>query len=561
MSRRRRNARPLPPMETRSITVSTSSPVEVRTSESSASPLRIDVVAVPWDSTSRMTTSGYRERFTRGSLDPRVMVGIPVIDGHTGQAVGVVEQARDEPVGMVATMRLSDTALARDLYVLARDGALGASLGFDASSEDASLDRSGVVTRSRATPREVSLTPLPAYEDARVLATREAPTMPDYTFADPSAVTVTSDADPSVPDTAPVTDSAPATETRSAPARRGPVVNYATVDDVEALAARLDATRSAAPSSSGHPLARFGSFGDYAAAVFRGEATPDEVRALTDQVPADNPGVMPPSWLSDVRGIVARSRSLIEGTGGAMSPGSTGLSIEWPYFDGDLGVLVGAQSAPKTEVTSVAVGIKKGTANLVTYAGGSDLAFQLIERSSPAYLDAYLRIMAAAYGYVTEQRFGAALATDGTDVTGVTLATLYAGIVEASSDVADATGTAPSIVGISPDLWPSIAGAIDSDGRPLYPPVNPSNAPGVPNGPGAVNGISIAGVTAVRSIGLPASTIVVTNGDAVRWAEDGPRTVSADNVALLGRDVAVYGYATTAMFIPQGVRVLDLGTP
>jgi len=533
-------------------------PDEVRTT-STTDALRVDVVAVPWDSTSRMTTSGYRERFTRGAIDPTSMVGLPVIDGHTGQAVGVVEHARDDARGLIATMRLSDTALARDLYVLARDGALGASLGFDASHEDASLDRAGIVTRSRATPRELSLTPLPAYEDARVLATREAPTMPDFTFDSPSAVTVTSEADPSVPESGPVTDSAPATETRSAPARRAaPVVNYATTADVEALAARIDATRSAPSTPSAHPLSRFGSFGEYASAVFRGDASDLEVRALTDQVPGNNPGVMPPSWLSDVRGIVARSRSLIEGTGGAMMPGETGLSIEWPYFDGDLAALVGIQSAPKTQVTSVAVDIEKGTASLVTYAGGSDLAYQLIERSSPAYLDAYLRIMAAAYGVVTESAYATRLATGGTAVSGASVATLYTDVVEAASDVADATGNAPSVIGIAANLWPSIAGAIDSDGRPLYPFSGPMNAPGSPIGVGAVGGITIAGIRAVRSIGLPDDTVVVTNGDAARWTEDGPRTVAAENVALLGRDVAVYGYATTALFIPQGVRVLDL---
>jgi HK97 family phage prohead protease len=524
--------------------------------------MRVDVVAVPWNSTSRMLRDGYRERFVRGAVDPEAMVGLPVIDGHTGQAVGIVEQARDSEVGLIATMRLSATSLARDLYTLARDGALGASLGFDGSGKDATLDRAGIVTRSRVTPRELSLTPLPAYEDSRVLATREAPAMPDYTFTDPSAVTVTSDADPSTPaaEASPAsTASADPGETRSArPSRQAPVVEYATLADVEALAARLDATRSSAPSSTGHPLGRFGSFGEYASAVFRGDASPAEVRALTDQVPADNPGVMPPSWLTDVRGIVARSRSMIEGTGGAMSPGATGLSTEWPYFDGDLAALVGIQTAPKTQVTSVAVGIEKGSANLTTYAGGSDLAYQLIERSSPSYLDAYLRIMAAAYGVVTENAYAGRLAVVGTPLAGVTLATLYAGVIEASAKVADATGNAPSIIGIAADLWASIAGAVDSDGRPLYPFSGPTNAPGSPTGAGATGGITIAGIRAVRSIGNPAGTITVTNGDAARWMEDGPRTVSAENVALLGRDVAVYGYATTAAFVPGGIQVLDL---
>jgi HK97 family phage prohead protease len=511
------------------------------------SPREVDVLIAPWDTVSRVTRDGYRERLTRGAYAASECVGLPVIDAHHGTAAGIVVAARDTPAGVVGTLRMSDTERGRDLHTLAADGALGASLGFDADGRDVTVDRSGIVTRSRVTPREVSLTPLPAYQTARVLATREAPTMTDPTPATPEA------------STAPPTGTAVAApETvRTAPPS-APVVQYATAADLETLAARVDAERAAPPAvASAHPLARYASFGDYVGAVYRGDASPDEIRALADQVTPDNPGVVPPAWLGDVRGIIARARRLIDGTGGALPPGASGLEVAWPFYDGDLAALVGVQAAEKGPITSVKVSLKRGATDLVTYAGGSDIALQLIERSTPAYLDAYMRIMAAAFGVVTEAAFGAALVAGGVKIPGGTPAGFHATIVAAASDVDDATGMAPSVIGIAADVWPSIAGAVDGDGRPLYAPIGASNAPGTPDGPGAVGGISVAGIPAFRVKGLPAGSAVVTNGDAARWVEDGPRTIDAANVGALGRDVAVYGYAAPALFSPAGVVVLE----
>jgi HK97 family phage prohead protease len=511
-------------------------------------PRRIDVLAVPWDSTSRVTREGYRERFARGATTADALVGLPVIDAHFGTAVGVVEAARETDAGIVATLRISDTDRGRDLYTLSADGALGASLGFDADARDAVRDRSGVVTRSRVLPREVSLTPLPAYETARVLATREAPPMPDTPPATTDAApTATADA---APDT--VRTSAP-------PTTSAPVVEYVTPADLEAAIAQADARRAAVPNNGaghGHPLSRFDSFGSFAQAAYRGEVTPDEVRALVDQTTDNNPGVVPPSWLGEVRGIVARTRYLIEGTGGAMSPGASGMSAAWPYFDGDLSTLVGPQTDEKTEITSARVDVKKGAADLVTYAGGSDLAFQLIERSSPAYLDAYLRIMAAAYAAVTERAYTLAAVAAAGAGTAATVAAFYPAVIDQAAAVFDATGSAPSVGLLAADVWSAIAGKVDADGRPIYPPVNPQNAPGTPNGVAATGGIVVAGIPFYRSKNLANGNALITNGDAVRWLEDGPRTIQADNVALLGRDVAVYGYGAAAPFIPAGVRRL-----
>jgi hypothetical protein len=46
---------------------------------------------------------------------------------------------------------------------------------------------------------------------------------------------------------------------------------------------------------------------------------------------------------------------------------------------------------------------------------------------------------------------------------------------------------------------------------------------------------------------------IVTNRAACGWFEDGPRTISVDVAANLGRETAIYGYAVFAPFISAGI--------
>ena len=113
-----------------------------------------------------------------------------------------------------------------------------------------------------------------------------------------------------------------------------------------------------------------------------------------DQVTGDAPGLM--AGLSgQVRGIIDPGRPGIT-LFGREGLTDSGMSVDWPYFDGTLAGLVGAQATEKSEITSAKVRIEKGTTPLATYAGGADISYQLLRRSSPSFLDAWSRIMLAA---------------------------------------------------------------------------------------------------------------------------------------------------------------------
>src|SRR4029078_1340944 len=87
-----------------------------------------------------------------------------------------------------------------------------------------------------------------------------------------------------------------------------------------------------------------------------------------------------------VTGIGSRGRPAITAFGGPAPIGDVGMSVTWPYFDGTLTDLGAAQSAQKPEILSSPLDIKLGTEALVTYAGGADIAFQLIRQADPSVL-------------------------------------------------------------------------------------------------------------------------------------------------------------------------------
>ena len=330
----------------------------------------------------------------------------------------------------------------------------------------------------------------------------------------------------------------------------------AVVADVQARAAIDDLRREvqavAHVAEPVHALAQFRSFGEYSKAVLDGL----ETRALFDQVTGDNPGVMPPVWLQQVRGIIDLGRPVITNVGGPQSAGTVGLDINWPYFDGVLTDIVEEQADEKGEVNSVQISIEKGTATLKTYAAGSDISYQLLQRSQPSYLDAHNRIMAASYSTVTDRQFTGDIWQQGTgtinyDLSADTTGSVFrSAVFEASMECEDATGMPASIVYASTALMIEIGGW-----ESFFPaPYSVQNVSGVATASSLL--VNVSGLRVVRAKwldGNAARHAIVTNGESARWIEDGPRLANAENIGKLGRDIAIYGYGVTAAYLPAGI--------
>ena len=475
-------------------------------------------MAVPYNVPTKL--GGVQESFARDAFTPEDVIGKPLAYRH-GEPVGVITGAENREDGLYIDFQIVNTAQGRDAATLVRTGASkGLSVGFTPIKSAWSKTRDKV-QHLTAGLMEVSLTHMPAYATAGVSVIREGMKMnPEETTEE--TVVVSEDK-----------------EAREA------------IASVREQVASIEARAFA--SEPVHPLAEYRSFGDYSKAVYGGEV---EARALFDQVTGDNPGVMPPIWLQTVAGIIDLGRPVITGVGGPQSAGTSGLEINWPFFDGDLTTIVELQANEKDEVNSVQISLEKGTATLATYAAGSDISYQLLQRSQPSYLDAHNRIMAASYSTVTDRVFTNNMWTQSNntniyDLAGDTTgADFRAAVFTASMEVEDATGAPASVVFASTALMTAIGGW-----ESFYPaPYSVQNVSGVATA--STLQVNVSGLRVVRAKWLDTDAdrhAIVTNGQAARWIEDGPRLATAENVGQLGRDIAIYGYGATATYLPAGV--------
>jgi HK97 family phage prohead protease len=475
-----------------------------------------------------------RETFLRGAFaasDPRRV--LVEAQGHGGAIVGRGEAFLEDQDGPVLRARVSDTVDGRDLLTLIRDGVLrAASVVFLPTSSR--VRRDGVVERVKADLRRVAILPSGAYQGAEVLAVRSA--IVDEPEPTPTPV-------PEPPDLSPI---------------------LARLDRVDDAIARVQA-QTAFTSLDPGVLSRFDSAGDAFLAASTDPAAALELhRALADNVlHPDNAALDRPQWLNRLVGPISWGRPIINAFGVMPAP-SKGMTMGWPVFDPTSDFSVDEQATEKTEIESGKVKWKDENATLKTYAGGSDNSLQLLERSEPSYRELLLAEYARQYAYRTEAVMAVAVTTTaasgpaaGTvDISGTKdVPNLLAALFAASAKVETETGEPASFVLAAPDVFGAL-GAVEG----LWP-----GAYGTQNVGGTAQAstlaISISGLTIRQARQLPAGKLVISNGATGKWAEDGPRTIEALNVAKLGRDIAIYGFGVPVLFRPAGIVVLTATLP
>jgi HK97 family phage prohead protease len=462
-----------------------------------------------------------RESFAANAFLPEDVIGKPLAYRH-GEPIGVITAAKNEADGLYIDFNIANTVQGRDAATLIRTGsAKGLSVGF-APTKSVWNRAKTTVQHLAANLAEVSITHMPAYATAGVSAIREE---------EMSVETV---------------------EVEAAPAVTADIEAREAIASVREQLAAVEA-RSYAAAPQVHELAQYRSLGEYRLAVLNGEI---EARALFDQVTDNNPGVLPPNWSTIVRGIFDLGRPTINAFG-VESAGTTGTTFNWPYWDGDLTTIVEEQVDEKDEVNSVAINILKGTATLKTYAAGSDISYQLLQRSSPSYVDAHTRIMlnsyvqvtdiafvGAVYGARTPLNYNIATDTDGSD--------FREAVFAASVDVQTATGMQAEFVLVSPAVFKKIGG---------WSTFFPSNY-GTFNVSGTASantlGVSVSGLPVILDRNIGGNAILVSNREAAKFIEDGPRLATVENVAQLGRDVAVYGYGASQIISGAGIIGLEV---
>jgi hypothetical protein len=543
----------------------------------SAGPVTVDEAGslygrlVPWEVTARVSDDGvnsYTERFARGGLTASGSDVIPVYDGHRYNGAGILErgpligrlddvEARED--GLYGRVVLADIPEAARLRALARTVGATFSVEFDAPTAPPGAE----IVRTGARLESLAVMTLPhrgAFAGAEVLAVRAAPTDPPEDEEDPPA-----EGDPLVED-----DEEARTEVE------GDATPVAARAALRREVQRLMGRGLARPTA--HPLARFsGAYELYEAArasqsdeipvLFRDayRAYRERVtlaRAFVDQITPDNPGVMPPGWLTEIFGILDTGRPVISAIGTRPLP-PQGMEVDWPYYDGDMHALVGEQVTEKADVTSVKVSFKKASVPIKTYAGGSDISWQLIRRSQPSYRDSYLRILNIAYGIVTDNVVGDALPlVPGAQSVDYDVAApdpdgaaLKAAVFQASSLVQIATGSPASWVLAATDVFQAF-GAMPAMAATPY---GTQNVPGTATA--STLDVNVSGLKVTHAPDLAPGTAIVSNNLACAWMEDGPFVVAAPVVPKLGEDVAIWGMGAFAAFIPKGIVLLANALP
>jgi phage head maturation protease len=526
----------------------------------------LDGYAYRWGTTTEATLEfgGVPESFERGAFLPAIAARgdrpTPFLDRHGGNVIGGVRFTEDD-IGLRYHGRLLDTQAARD-YAATVPVNDGVSLEWIYRNVKSKRAGNGIVHQQ--VPRIAALAGeyVPAFDGAYV-ALRGGTNMTEQETAAPVASPPTPVASPPTP----VAAAEP--QAGIVPLTREQISRLATDSATEVM--RQYAERGALTAGATDPLAGYGTLGELVHAAAKRDAQPElrahaakaiARRALDDTTfnSGANAGLASGNLVTqDLQRLVNRGRPAISAFGGPRPLGDiAGLTLNWPYFDGTLSDFVAAQSAEKAAIVSASVDIKLGTEPLLTYAGGSDISYQVLRRGTPSILDMYARIWLAAWAAVTDAAFVTELESGSVTVdlaeaiSAVDLAELTGHFITASLAVEAATGQPAQFVLASTTAFTKAANLIA-----------PSNTDIAAASSMDLRGLRIAvgNLPVIHVAGITAGKMIASNELAAAWYEDGPFLASDDDVEKLGRNVAYWSLGGGARFIPAGIVEIYDVTP
>ena len=471
--------------------------------------LEFDGIAVPYDA--EITYGGIRESFAAGAFDTAQAVGTPLLWAHDrAEPVGHITEAVDTPVGLMVTGRVLPTNRGKDAITLMRAGSLrGLSVGFEPTEREQTPTG---ITYTRAILHELSLTPLPAYGDAVVTATREEAPMSEQTR-----------------EAAPTVDLAPITER------------------IDQLEARMLARREEKPQRI---------LGVVEAFTRQLEASRDsrQLRALADVISSGNAGVLPPAWSSEVVGFVDSMRYMFPRTGSMGFP-ATGHTLTIPKITQH--TTVAARGTEKTEIPSQALTTGSTTYTAEWAAGGADVSLEVIWQSDPSIWGLVVEDLLAQYAAHSDQALTLALETAAT-ATGAVLdftdyGTFVGQVIAEAETIRAATGAPGNMLSLTTASWQSLVGLVDADGRRILSTSGATNADG--SAGLTSTQVDVGGITCFHN--PRAAEDLQYNTKSARSAEKPPVTITSDNVALAGRDVGVLGAYIVLPVYLAGLRLFS----
>jgi len=477
--------------------------------------------------------------FEAGSIEINDPSKIKLLSQHdVKKPVGRMITATVRPDGIYATFKLSRSTGGNDALIQAQEGLVsGLSVGAELIASKPSRDGHIVVSSARL--KEVSLVTEPAFKSAQVLEIAAEEIIP---------------AEPTQPEREPIVE-----ETTQAEA---PAVEAAAVEAARPTVAVTNVRERIAPISSAQ----------YLEANIKAAMGDDESRRViraADDSTSTNTGLTLPSHLNTFLTDTFSGRPAFNAVTRGSLAGITGMSFTIPrlYTNASSANVAPTVAAVNEGAATSETGTTSAydTISIQKYSGLNEVSFELIDRSSPAFMEVLMAELRKAYEKATDTALISAFGTSGTAAatTAATAAGVQSFIATESAAAYKGTGGeyANKLVA-STDVWAALMGYTDDNKRPLYAAGNPQNNSGavsVGSNVGNVLGTDLIVDHNITTAGvIDDSMFLVAPGSVYTW--ESPATELRVNLLGTGQiQIALYGYL--AIYVGKsgkGVRRFNL---
>ena len=276
----------------------------------------------------------------------------------------------------------------------------------------------------------------------------------------------------------------------------------------------------------------------------------DIVAALDAATTAENIGVVPPTYLRDIIGIIDDQMPFAMSVEQGVLP-ATGMKFYRPLLGTQATAAVTAEAV---EFDSTDTTITSKEIDVVKIAGANKVSVELLERSDPAYLDVLLRELAASWAQKADAyAFDLADNAPGTSTGG----TLYAAIADGIADAYGVLRRSPNRFLADTGNFATLLSAVDGNDRPLFAAAAPQNAAGLMT-QGSTAG-TIAGLQLVVDPNIDTGAGVVGyvySSDAATFYRGPAQQIRANVVSTGEVEIGVYGYVAMCVKYPTAFRKL-----
>ena len=438
----------------------------------------IEGMAVPWNAPA-ITMFGDKVQFAKDSISVQ---GVPVILHHApDRPIGTVKGESSTEKGLDAHAKISAVRDGDEALVLAGDGVLrGFSVGVNPTEWSFDEDTDTLTVLAGDTDH-LALVVSPAFQkeqgDLKVAASA-ATTQEGAAVTDTAAKT-----EQSAPEAPAVVAAAPRTPTVQASLPKIGEVMQAFAEskrDPE----RFAAMQARVQAATGHVLEA-----DFAAIT----ETPIFGGLIDLAAPAERP-------VSEAFGILQAPSGV--------------KSFVRPVMTGHLADA--ATAAEKSDVTDDGIDTDSDTITMNFIKRAANVSAEAQAFSSPDVYGIVARDLVRAYLRGFEARTVTQLvdATSGSNSTVIDKATFVTDMHVAAANIYDAFFPMPDLLICASDVWSTIGGMVDTEGRPLFPYLGPQNAAGQNTAGVTGFGLNVLGLRPVVSRTLAAGTAYLASSEA-----------------------------------------------